>query len=77
MARAKARYTPGEGVVPARDGCFINDQGYANYRATLPWSLVYIGILGTSDDMAALSDFAWLGNQDTPGSPTLWSELDD
>ncbi|HEV8699486.1 MAG TPA: hypothetical protein VGQ89_17475 [Candidatus Limnocylindrales bacterium] len=23
---------------------------------------------------AALEDFAWLGNQDTPGGPTLWGE---
>jgi hypothetical protein len=33
---------------------------------------VSIGIRGRSDDMRALEDFAWLGNQDTPGNPTLW-----
>lgn len=67
-------YIPYEGLSPDRDGCFINDEGYANYRATRSGSNVYIGILGTSDDMAALADFAWLGSQDTPGNPTLWGE---
>jgi hypothetical protein len=69
-------YVPFEGVSPYRDGCFINAEGYANYRATLPGANVYVGILGRSDDMAALADFAWVGNQDTPGNPTLWSEPD-
>ena len=45
----------------------MNDDGYANYRATLPGSHVYIGILGRGDDMVALEDFAWLGSQDAPG----------
>ena len=67
-------YTPGEGEIASREGCFINDEGYANYRATLPGSHVYVGILGSSDDMTALADFAWLGSQDTPGNPTVWGE---
>jgi len=67
-------YVPFEGQSPWRAGFFINDEGYANYRATLPGSHVYIGILGNSDDMTALADFVWLGNQDTPGGPTLWAE---
>jgi hypothetical protein len=66
-------YTPGEGLVPSRNGCFINDAGIANYRATMPGSHVYIGILGRSGDVRALESFAWVGNQDTPGSPTLWA----
>ena len=65
-------YTPGEGVIPARHGCFINDDGAANYRATIPGVHVYIGIYGTGDNMIALEDFAWLGSTDTPGHPTLW-----
>jgi hypothetical protein len=67
-------YTPGDGLVASRNGCFINDEGYANYRATLPGVHVYIGILSRSDDMTYLEDFAWVGNQDTPGNPTLWGE---
>jgi hypothetical protein len=34
---------------------------------------VYIAIVGKSPDVAAeLDAFAWKGNQDTPGAPTLW-----
>ena len=67
-------YTPGEGMVLERNGCFINDKGFANYRATMPGWHVYIGILGRSADTRALENFAWRGNQDTPGNPTLWFE---
>ena len=66
-------YWPGEGMVAARNGCFVNAEGFANYRATLPGERVYIGILGSTADAAALEDFAWIGSQDTPGSPTLWA----
>jgi hypothetical protein len=68
----EAAYIPGEDAVGDRHGCFINAEGYANYRAVS--GLLYMGILGRSDDMEALADFAWRGNQDTPGMPTLWSE---
>jgi len=68
-------YVPweGPGIAPWRNGCFLNDAGYANFRATMPGSHVYIGVLGRSGDMAALADFAWKGNQDTPGTPTVWA----
>ena len=68
-------YVPweGPGIAPWRNGCFLNDAGYANFRATLPGEHVYIGILGRNDNMAALADFAWKFNQDTPGTPTLWA----
>jgi hypothetical protein len=67
-------YIPGpeDEFVAYRGGCFINDEGFANYRATLGGSHVYIGVLGRTDDMPYLEDFAWRGNQDTPGTPTLW-----
>ncbi|HEX6868081.1 MAG TPA: hypothetical protein VF119_04705 [Candidatus Limnocylindrales bacterium] len=69
-------YVPYEdGVSPMRNGCFVNDEGFANFRATLGGGM-YVGVLGTSDDMVALVDYAWKGNQDTPGMPTLWSEPD-
>ena len=70
----ESAYMPGEGEIPNREGCFVNSDGYANYRATLGGDHVYIGVLGRSADMRALEDFAWLGNQDVPGRPTLWSE---
>ena len=67
-------YIPSDGeLVPDRAGCFINDAGIANYRATRP-SRVYIGVLGRTADMGALEDWAWKGSMDTPGSPTLWVE---
>lgn len=65
-------YVPGEGLNAWRHGCFVNDAGFANYRATLPGAHVYLGILGRTADARPLEDLAWLGNQDTPGSPTLW-----
>ncbi|HET9085484.1 MAG TPA: hypothetical protein VFN41_13870 [Candidatus Limnocylindrales bacterium] len=59
---------------PARHACYLNDQGYGNYRATLPGVHVYMGLLGRTKDMRKLEDWAWFGNQDTPGSPTLWQQ---
>ena len=69
---AEGAYIPNDGFAYDRAGCFINDAGFANYQFTMPVSNVYIGILGRSDDMLALETFAWKGNQDTPGTPTLW-----
>ncbi len=71
---AEHAYIPDEGFALDRAGCFINDEGFANYRTTITGSHVYIGILGRSADMVALEDFAFRGNQDTPGNPTLWSQ---
>jgi hypothetical protein len=75
QGEAEHAYTPGDSaeIVASRAGCFINDAGIANYRATFP-ARVYIGILGRSADMAVLEDWAWIGQQDTPGTPTLWFE---
>jgi hypothetical protein len=61
-------------TAPDRHACYVNDEGYGNYRATLPGFHVYVGLLGRSADMQALQDWAWLGNQDTPGNPTLWHQ---
>ena len=66
-------YTPGDGFVANRHGCFLDGEDRANYRATLPTYHVSISILGARDDMAYLEEFAWRGNQDTPGNPTLWA----
>lgn len=67
-------YVPGEVdlEVAYRHGCFINEAGRANYRATFPDQHVYLGILGNTDDTSALEQWAWEGNEDTPGSPTAW-----
>jgi hypothetical protein len=72
----ESSYIPwaGDDLSPYRQGCFINDLGYANYRATLPGSQVYVGLLGRTADLRALEDWAWIGNEDVPGSPTLWQQ---
>jgi hypothetical protein len=70
-------YTPGDSdadVAANRNGCFINEFGNANYRFTAPGAATYVGILGTDNDLAALRDWAWLGNEDVPGSPTVWRD---
>jgi hypothetical protein len=70
---AEHAYIPDEGFALDRAGCFLNDEGFANYQFTMTGKHVYIGILGQSADMAALETFAWKdANQDTPGIPTLW-----
>ena len=67
-------YIPGEGEIRSRVACFVNAEGYANYRITMPGYLIYIGILGRTANPVDLETFAWLGSQDVPGSPTLWQE---
>lgn len=71
----------------ARNAGFINAQGYANFRATLPieWVVevgetaglelawLYVGILGNGRDPQALDQWAFLGAEgDTPAIPTIW-----
>jgi hypothetical protein len=68
----EAPYIPGEEEIAYRHACFVNDEGYANYRATVP-GRVYVGLLGRTADARVLEDFAWRGNQDVPGFPTLWA----
>jgi hypothetical protein len=64
-------YIPGESDY--RAGCFVNAEGYANYRATAR-DRVYVAILGRSADMTALEEFAWRGSQGTPALPTIWTD---
>ena len=66
-------YPEGE-IAPYRQGCFVNDEGYGNYRLTLPGAHVYVGLLGRSKDMSALYEWAFYGNHDTPSYPTLWHQ---
>jgi hypothetical protein len=70
---AEGAYMPGPEENPYRNGCYVNAEGFANYRATLPGN-VYVGILGRTANMLALETFAWAGNEDIPGAPTLWSQ---
>jgi hypothetical protein len=69
-------YVPGDGgptLVPERSACFVDGSGKAHYLATIPpWVLVEV--TGTGGDMASIQDWAWLGNRDAPGNPTIWRE---
>jgi hypothetical protein len=66
-------YVPEQAALsPYRYGCFLNEFGNANYRFTVPDDRVYVGVLGTDESWKRLHDWAWRGNQDTPGSPTVW-----
>ena len=72
---AESAFIPGEpdDVLVDRQACFVNDEGYANFRLTLSGGL-YVGLLGRSANMVALEDFVWRGSVDVPGYPTIWSE---
>jgi hypothetical protein len=57
-------WAPGDGDVPYRIGCFLNENGIANVRLTcgeypsaLGGGVTYIGVLGAGSDLAALT--AW------------------
>ena len=63
-----------DGFAPYRQGCFVNSEGYGNYRATLPGAHVYVGLLGRTADTRSLDEWAWMGNEDVPGIPTLWHQ---
>ena len=70
-------YIPaGDDFSPDRHACYVNAQGYGNYRATLSGVHVFVGLLGRTRDMRSLEDWAWLGNEDVPGGPTLWQQED-
>jgi hypothetical protein len=57
---------------PNRSGCFRDENGGANVRATC--GNAYVGVLGTSTDLSDLNDWTWLypegyepGTPDSPG----------
>ena len=61
-----------EALSPARIGCFLDENGTANVRATCGFA--YIGVLGTGSDLSELTDWTWRypagyepGTPDAPG----------
>ena len=60
---------------PYRSGCFIDSAGRAHDIATSP-PFVLSEVVGRSKrgDTEAVRRFAWKGNQDIPGAPTIWRE---
>jgi hypothetical protein len=71
-------YVPGDDhgiVVPERGACQLDADGKAHYVATLvPFVLAEVD--GKIGDIAAIEGWAWRGNQDQPGGPTLWRNSD-
>jgi hypothetical protein len=68
-------YQPGGAAGPPnRQGCFINENGYANLRAVWTRDSIYIGVLGNNADLPALMDWAWQDTSPygTVGGPTVW-----
>lgn len=70
---SEGSYVPGDGAgfVPERGGCYVDDDGHANYAVTSP-PYVLVEVDGSVGDGTAVQRFAWLGNQDVPGGPTIW-----
>lgn len=73
----------GSVLSPNRAGCFRDENGTANVRATCDQA--YIGVLGRGTDLAALHDWIWVypdgyevGTPDSPGickGPTILARL--
>ncbi len=71
-------YVPGDDhgiVVAERGGCYLDAKGKAHYVATVP-PFVLAEVDGKVADIAAVERWAWLGNQDQPGGPTVWRSND-
>ena len=64
----------GEDYIVFRYGCFLNDAGLPNYRATCGNGL-YVGILGRTGTLGELFRWAWENAPDapmnTPGAPGI------
>lgn len=72
---SEGAYTPGDDgpdLSSTRGACYLDEAGDADYVATLP-PFTLLQVDGIVPDVEAVERFGWLGNQDTPGSPTLWS----
>jgi hypothetical protein len=68
-------YIPGDDhgiLVAERGACYLDGAGMAHYIATLP-PFVLVEVDGKVGDVSAVERWAWLGNQDQPGGPTIWS----
>jgi hypothetical protein len=77
-AACEGGYVPGDGhpgLEPAERGASWTDAaGTAHYVATLP-PFILLQVDGRAGStMSGVGRFAWLGNRDQPGNPTLWAE---
>jgi hypothetical protein len=63
---------PGGPLTDTRHGHFVDGEGHGRYAVTFP-PFVLLVVAGTDANVNALYDWAWRGNQDVPGGPTIWS----
>lgn len=72
---SEGSYIPGDSgptLSPERNSCFVDVAAAVHYTVTLPpFGLAMVD--GSGGDAETVRRFAWLGNQDTPGGPTIWS----
>jgi hypothetical protein len=77
LARSEGSYWPGDGpgepLSTGRNASWLDDAGHGHYLATAPPFVVFL-VDGTDANSDALRQWAWRGNQDVPGGPTVWQE---
>jgi hypothetical protein len=74
---SEGAYLPGDdlgGTIPHRSACQADPPGMARYAVTLPPFILATLDGAPGADLTAVEGWAWLGNQDTPGGPTIWNE---
>jgi hypothetical protein len=62
---------PGSVAVSERSACFLDADGAVHYIAKLS-PFVLTEAIGRDSDIPAVEQWAWAGNQDQPGAPTIW-----
>jgi hypothetical protein len=63
-----------ETVDTRRNGCFRDENGIANYRLLCWGRALYVGVLGRTSDLAALTEWVSIGEPQTPGPPPICRE---
>ena len=74
-AGSEGSYLPGDGqgvLLPQRHACQVFADALVRIATTIP-PYVLVTAEGGTDDPAALDGWAFVGNMDTPGGPTVWS----
>jgi hypothetical protein len=73
----ESSYVPGDDpagpLAATRHGHWVDEGGKGHYLATEP-PFVLIAVDGTNANVELLYGWAWRGNEDVPGAPTLWRE---
>jgi hypothetical protein len=74
---AEGAWVPGDGldVRAERQACWTDADGVPWYIAIQP-PYVLLTVTGLpGESLATAHRYAWLGNEDVPGAPTLWREI--